>query len=78
MHEHVVQEEDLVVEEATLELPGWRLADLLSVRTQVSVDPRAASVDVVLGVGLHSKHGLVHSCLPWAPQRRYLPDGLTL
>ena len=63
VHEHVVQEEDLAVDEANLELLGGRLADLLSIRTQVSVDLRAASVDVVLGVGLHSKHGLIHSCV---------------
>src|SRR5439155_4212959 len=49
----------LALEEARLELLGWRLADLLSVRTQASVDPRAASVNVVLSAGLHSKHGFV-------------------
>src|SRR5207249_11890712 len=48
----------LALEEARLELLGRRLADLLSVRTQVSVDPRAASVNVVLSAGLHSQHGV--------------------
>ena len=38
VHEPEVQKEHLVVEEADLELLGWRLADLLSVRTQVSVE----------------------------------------
>src|SRR5438105_7930791 len=45
------------VEEANLELPGWRIADLLLVGTQVSLDPRAASVDTDFAVRLHSKHG---------------------
>jgi hypothetical protein len=78
VNEHVIQEKDLVVEEANLELFGRRLADLLSVCTQVSLDPVAASVDIVLSVGLHSKHALILSRLRSAPQRRYFPEGLTL
>src|SRR5204863_8873369 len=61
VHEHVVQKEDLVVEEASLELLGWRIADLLSVRPQVGIDLRTTRRDVVLAVFLHPEHGIMPS-----------------
>src|SRR5438094_550153 len=59
--EHVVQEEDLVVEEARLEFLGGRLADVASLRAQVGIDPRATLRDVVLRVFLHPEHGIMPS-----------------
>jgi hypothetical protein len=57
VHEHVVEEQDLIVEEPVLELLRQRLGDMFPVRAQARVDSRAAGVDVVPGLGLHSKHG---------------------
>ena len=59
MHEHIVQKEDLVVEETVLELPGRRFAGLFSVGVQTRINSRAAGVDLVLTISLHSKHGYV-------------------
>src|SRR6267143_2102531 len=65
MHEHVVQEEDLVVEEARLELLGGCLADPLAVRAQIGVDPRTTRRDVILRVFLHPEQGIIPSIGSW-------------
>src|SRR5438093_611924 len=56
--EHVVQKEDLVVEETILEFLRGFLADLPPIGTQVRLDPRAACGDVGLRIFFHPEHGI--------------------